>query len=50
VKVPLKPTGAGRKTLNEKGKLKIKVQLTFTPTGGIASRQAFKGTLKQKLK
>ncbi len=50
VKVPLKPTAAGRKTLNEKGKLKIKVVLTFTPTGGIASKQNFKGTLKLKLK
>jgi hypothetical protein len=50
VKVPLKPTGAGKKILKEKGKLKIKVSLSFTPTGGFASKQTFKGTLKLNLK
>jgi hypothetical protein len=48
--VPLKPTGPGRKVLNEKGKLKIKVALTFTPTGGTAATQTVKVTLKKKLK
>ena len=50
VKVPLKPTGAGKKVLNEKGKLKIKVSLAFTPTGGLPAKQTFKGTLKLNLK
>ncbi len=50
VKVPLKPTGAGKKTLKEKGKLKIKGSLSFTPTGGIASKQGLKATLQMKLK
>jgi hypothetical protein len=50
VKLPLKPTGAGKKILKEKGKLKIKVSLAFTPTGGLASKQTFKGTLKLNLK
>ena len=50
VKVPLKPTGAGRKVLREKGKLKIRVSLSFTPTGGLASNQSFEGTLKLNLK
>ncbi|HVQ59018.1 MAG TPA: hypothetical protein VMS60_08945 [Solirubrobacterales bacterium] len=48
--VPLKPTGPGRKVLNEKGKLKIRVALTFTPTGGTAATQTVKVTLKKKLK
>jgi hypothetical protein len=50
VKVPLKPTAGGKKILKRKGKLKIKVSLSFTPTGGLASRQTFKGTLKLNLK
>jgi hypothetical protein len=50
VKISLKPTAAGKKILDEKGKLKIKAALSFTPTGGLASKQAFKGILKQTLK
>lgn len=50
VKVHVKPTGAGKMTLKEKGKLKIKATLSFTPTGGIASAQALKSTLQMKLK
>jgi hypothetical protein len=50
VKVPLKPTGAGRKILDETGKLNIRASLSFTPTGGLAGKQAFKGTLKLNLK
>jgi hypothetical protein len=33
----LKPTGAGKKAIKKKGKLKVKVRFTFTPTGGSAS-------------
>jgi hypothetical protein len=50
VKVPRKPTGAGKKMLREKGKLKIRVSLSFTPTGGLAGNQTFEGTLKLNLK
>jgi hypothetical protein len=50
VKVALKPTGAGKKILRKKGKLKIKASLSFTPTGGTASTQSLKATLKMKLK
>lgn len=45
VTLKLKPTGAGKKTLKNKGKLKFKAQLSFTPTGGTASTQTFKGSL-----
>jgi len=42
----LKPTKAGKKKLKEKGKLAFKLNVTFTPTGGTAAAQAFKGKLK----
>jgi hypothetical protein len=42
----LKPTGAGKKILNKKGKLSFKASVTFTPTGGTAATQQFKGKLK----
>jgi hypothetical protein len=50
VKVPLKPTGAGKKILKKKGKLKIKATLSFTPTGGTAATQSLTATLKLKRK
>jgi hypothetical protein len=50
VKVPLRPTRAGRKILKKRGKLRVRVRLTYTPTGGIPSSQTFRGTLKLKLK
>jgi hypothetical protein len=46
----LKPTGAGKKVLKRKHKLKFKVLVTFTPLGGAAASQTFSGTLKQKPK
>jgi hypothetical protein len=49
VKVPLKPTAAGRKALRAKGKLKTRIDVTFTPTGGTAATQTYKVTLKKKL-
>ncbi len=49
VKVPVKPTGAGKKALKTKGKLKVKASLSFTPTGGLASKQSFRGTLRLNL-
>jgi hypothetical protein len=48
VKLNLKPTTTGRKTLEEKGKLSFKLQVTFIPTGGTAASQAFKGKLVLK--
>lgn len=41
----LKPTGAGKKALKNKGKVKFKALVTFTPTGGTAATQPFKGRL-----
>jgi hypothetical protein len=50
VKVPLNPNGVGKKVLNDKGKLKARVDVTFTPTGGVANTQTYKVTLKKNLK
>jgi hypothetical protein len=50
VKLPLNPTGAGKKVLNAKGKLKTRVDVTFTPIGGFAATQTYKVTLKKTLK
>jgi hypothetical protein len=44
--LPVKPTSSARKTLKEKGKLKLKVAVTFTPTGGFAAAVTRKLTLK----
>jgi len=43
LKLPVKPTKSARGTLEEKGRLKLKVAVTFTPTGGFAA------TVKRKL-
>jgi hypothetical protein len=45
----LKATGAGKKTLREKGKLQFRALVTFAPTGGTAATQAFAGKLKLSL-
>jgi len=44
--LPVKPTKRARKTLPDKGKLKLKVAVTFTPTGGFAATATRKLTLK----
>jgi hypothetical protein len=44
----LAPTAAGRKALKAKHKLAFRLQVTYTPTGGTAASQTFKGTLKLK--
>lgn len=44
--LPVKPTKSARKTLATKGKLKLKVAVTFTPTGGLAATVTRKLTLK----
>lgn len=46
VKLPLQPTKSARGILEDKGKLKVKVKVTFTPTGGLAATQTRKLTLK----
>jgi hypothetical protein len=45
----LKATGAGMKTLKDKGKLQFKALVTFTPTGGVAVSQTRTGKLKLKI-
>jgi hypothetical protein len=50
LKVALLPAGQGRKIINQKGKLKLQLQATFTPTGGAAATQTYKVTLKKTLK
>ena len=42
VRLPLKPNSAGKKILNAKGKLKTRIDVTFTPTGGFAATQTYK--------
>lgn len=44
--LPVKPTKSARKVLANKGKLKLKVAVTFTPTGGFAATVTRKLTLK----
>lgn len=48
--VPLNAVGQGRKVLNNKGKLKAQLEVTFTPTGGLPNTQVYKVTLKKTLK
>ena len=50
VKIKVKPTKAGKKVLKRKGKLKQKVAITFTPTGGTPSTTTKKVTIKRKKK
>lgn len=46
----VKPKGKTRKKLNESGKAKLKVNVTFTPTGGTSNVQAKKIKLKKTLR
>jgi hypothetical protein len=46
----IKPTAAGKKVLRRKGRLRVKVRLTFTPTGGAPRSQIKSVTLKVKKK
>ncbi|MGE5282901.1 MAG: hypothetical protein ACM3N0_11410 [Chloroflexota bacterium] len=46
VKLKLKPTAQGKKTLGKKGKLPFKLKVTFTPTGGKAASKKRSGKLK----
>lgn len=49
VKAGLKLNSAAKKELSEKGKVKVKAKLTFTPTGGTAASQVRKLTIKKKI-
>lgn len=49
VRVTLRPTKAARKLLARTGKLRFRLQLTFTPDGGQAATRAYKGTLVKRL-
>ena len=49
VKVPLLPTKAGQKALGAKGRLKVKLKVTFTPAGGVPNTETFTVTLKKNL-
>lgn len=44
--LPVKPTKSARQTLKNKGRLKLKVAVTFTPTGGSAATATRKLTLR----
>jgi hypothetical protein len=45
----IKAKGKKRKTLNETGKVKLTVAITYTPTGGSPSTQSVKVKLKKKI-
>jgi hypothetical protein len=49
VRLTIKAKGKKKLTLNETGKVKLKVAITFTPTGGDPSKQSLKVRLKKKL-
>jgi ABC-type phosphate transport system substrate-binding protein len=49
-KLALKPSAAAKKVLRKKGKLKVNLQLTFTPKGGSAKASKSVVTLKLKKK
>ena len=46
--VPLRPSGTAKKALRAKGKLPVKLELTFTPTGGDANDSTSSLVLKMK--
>jgi len=50
VRIAVKPTAVGKGILRSKGSLKVNGSLAFTPTGGLASTQSFKASLKQNIK
>ena len=50
IRVPIKPTPAGRRRLRERGKIAFMVELTFTPAGGSAATQPYAGKLRKQLR
>lgn len=47
--LPIKATGKKKRKLNETGKVKLKLAVTYTPTGGSPNTQSVKVTLKKKV-
>jgi hypothetical protein len=45
----IKAKGKKKKQLNQKGKVKLNVAITYTPTGGDPSTQSVKVKLQKKL-
>jgi hypothetical protein len=50
IKLPIRPTAAGRRVLSQTGKLKFRARLTFTPDGGTAATQVYKNRLLRALR
>jgi hypothetical protein len=48
VELAIKAKGAKRRKLNDRGKLKLEAEVTFTPTGGAANTEATKVKLVKK--
>ena len=48
VKLPVTPTAAGKAILEQKGSLKVRVKITFTPTGGKPASKTLSLTLRLK--
>jgi hypothetical protein len=48
VKLKIKPTKTGLKQLRKKGKLKVRIAITFTPVGGTPNTEVAKITIKIK--
>jgi Tol biopolymer transport system component len=49
VSLPVTAAGKAKAVLEELGKVKLALKVTFTPTGGIANTESMNGTLKKKL-
>ena len=49
VRMPIRPTWAAKKLLKKSGRLPFRLQLTFTPFGGLAATKDYGGTLVRKL-
>jgi hypothetical protein len=50
VQLPVKPTGFAKSILAQKGKVRLSVKVTFTPTGGTPASQTVSVLLKKKKK
>lgn len=50
VRVFLRPTPIAKRVLSQGGKLRFRLQLSFTPDGGMAASQAYAGTLRKVLR
>lgn len=48
VKLKMRLTKKGKKVLRKKGKVKVRLAITFTPTGGAANTEVAKITVKKK--